>query len=253
MAEDTVVSSAGKSVKQMPPWVWIVAVGAGLLLAYMMSKKSTGTPKPVEPDNTGPKGAPPTGVVEQPPTTPTKATTNTQWYQLAFTYLLAKNFPADLIDSALRDYLAGKQLNAQENAIIKEALIGVGPPPEPLPPAGGPPPEQPPPDQPPPDNGPTGDLPPIQEPPPEENPPPQEPPGPPFPQGTIWVVDPGDTLWHISAVSYAGGDNSEGNWPLIQEGVTAIYNANTDVISNPDLIYPGQQFYIPIIGQDWNP
>ena len=44
----------------------------------------------------------------------------------------------------------------------------------------------------------------------------------------------GDTLWAISAKYYGAGAQ-----------YTKIYGANTDKISNPNLIYPGQVLTIP--------
>lgn len=44
----------------------------------------------------------------------------------------------------------------------------------------------------------------------------------------------GDTLWAISAKYYGAGAQ-----------YTKIYRANTDKISNPNLIYPGQVLTIP--------
>ena len=43
-----------------------------------------------------------------------------------------------------------------------------------------------------------------------------------------------DTLWAISAKYYGAGAQ-----------YTKIYGANTDKISNPNLIYPGQVLTIP--------
>ena len=48
------------------------------------------------------------------------------------------------------------------------------------------------------------------------------------------VVKKGDTLWAISAKYYGAGAQ-----------YTKIYGANTDKISNPNLIYPGQVLTIP--------
>ena len=53
------------------------------------------------------------------------------------------------------------------------------------------------------------------------------------------VVKSGECLWWIA--EYEDIYNDPFMWPL-------IYNANRDQIKNPDLIYPGQTFYIPRSG-----
>lgn len=49
-----------------------------------------------------------------------------------------------------------------------------------------------------------------------------------------YVVVKGDCLWNISRKFYGAG-----------KMYTKIYNANTDIIKNPNLIYPGQILKIP--------
>lgn len=49
-----------------------------------------------------------------------------------------------------------------------------------------------------------------------------------------YTVKKGDTLWAIAAKYYGSGAQ-----------YNKIYNANTDKISNPNLIYPGQVFTLP--------
>lgn len=51
-----------------------------------------------------------------------------------------------------------------------------------------------------------------------------------------YTVVSGDTLWAIAKYYYGDGNK-----------YTTIYNANTDKISNPDLIYPGQVLTIPAL------
>ena len=53
------------------------------------------------------------------------------------------------------------------------------------------------------------------------------------------VVKSGECLWWIA--EYEDIYNDPCMWPL-------IYNANSAQIKNPDLIYPGQTFYIPRSG-----
>lgn len=54
------------------------------------------------------------------------------------------------------------------------------------------------------------------------------------PQAKTYTVKKGDTLWAIAAKYYGKG-----------AGYSKIYNANTDKISNPNLIYAGQVLTIP--------
>ena len=49
------------------------------------------------------------------------------------------------------------------------------------------------------------------------------------------VVSRGDSLWRISRVSYGVG-----------EQYVVVYKANRDRIRNPNLIYPGQTFVLPM-------
>ena len=148
---------AGK-IGGVPVPVVILVVGGGLgLFMYSRNKASqnavavdsagnpisTGAGGAV--DQTGGVGSGPGGWVAQFPTTPAASgiSTNDQWYQAALTDLLAKNYDPNLSDTALRDYLAGNQLTAQEYTIIGVALRDIGALPAPLPPSGQQPPTTP--------------------------------------------------------------------------------------------------------------
>lgn len=52
--------------------------------------------------------------------------------------------------------------------------------------------------------------------------------------GTFYVVQPGNSLWRIARRAYGQG-----------ERYTLIFEANTEQIRDPDLIYPGQIFSLP--------
>ena len=54
------------------------------------------------------------------------------------------------------------------------------------------------------------------------------------PTAKTYTVKAGDSLWAIAAKYYGSGAD-----------YTKIYNANTDKISNPNLIYPGQVLTLP--------
>lgn len=57
------------------------------------------------------------------------------------------------------------------------------------------------------------------------------------PEGSAVVVQPGNSLWRIARRTYGAGLR-----------YTVIYQANQGQIRDPDLIYPGQIFSLPIVG-----
>ena len=59
-----------------------------------------------------------------------------------------------------------------------------------------------------------------------------------LPAGTVVFVRPGNSLWRIARRSYGRGVR-----------FTEIYEANRSQIRDPDLIYPGQIFFIPASGR----
>jgi nucleoid-associated protein YgaU len=56
-----------------------------------------------------------------------------------------------------------------------------------------------------------------------------------LPEGRKLVVQPGNSLWRIARASYGEGLR-----------YTTIYEANRSQIRDPDLIYPGQIFELPV-------
>jgi len=76
---------------------------------------------------------------------------------------------------------------------------------------------------------------------PTAEPTPEAPPPPAANPCNQYIVVKGDTLWDISGTSGAYHDNFQ--WPL-------IFKANRDLITDPDLIYPKQEF---CIRQDFTP
>lgn len=224
----------GREIGPLPLGAWIAVVAGGLGIAfYSRSQQTTVIDVPVESGNGVPGVGEGTGWIAVPP--PTSAppgapepATNDEWGRLAISRMIAIGYDPAAVDTAVRKYLGADALNAQEYAIIREALRLLGSPPIPLP---APPPA-------PVIPGPT------------PTPTPTPPPAPsPVPQGIrIHVVTPwntrGSTLSGIAQIYY--GDASR--WP-------EIFNANRKgtrrpdgspgFISNPHYLRPADRVYVP--------
>jgi nucleoid-associated protein YgaU len=59
-------------------------------------------------------------------------------------------------------------------------------------------------------------------------------PEPAAPEPVFYTVQKGDSLWKIASAHYGNGNK----WQ-------ALFEANREVIKDPDLIYPGQQIRVP--------
>ncbi|MGH3094656.1 MAG: hypothetical protein ACRDMV_01485, partial [Streptosporangiales bacterium] len=72
---------------------------------------------------------------ESPPPVVDKNTikTNNEWGRQAVKWALSQNYPANLADRAVRNYLGGQDLNGQEQALIGEILGALGEPPQLIP------------------------------------------------------------------------------------------------------------------------
>lgn len=234
--------SLGQNIGPMPAGAWAAAVAGGLgLLWYSRTHSSaasgTAVPATVDPTQslvgTGGSGAmgsggyfyPTDGSGTQVAPGSAAVTTNAQWGSQAFAWLAAQGMAPDVVDKAIRDYLSGISLSAQENALVSQALGKYGQPPEGLPdapalpvvtPAPAPAPAPPPPA------------------PAYSPPPPPPPPAPAPPSVRTYVVRPGDSLSRIAA-----------RYPEPWITWQSLYNANRAVIGgNPNLIHPGQTLVI---------
>lgn len=133
----------GKQVGPLPLGAWVAVVGAGLGIAFY-TRKENGSASPVVVDDVSSdpgvgQGAggwqyvdPSTGGQAQ---TTAPIETNEQWGRAAVNYLIAQGYNASVADAAVRKYLVGQALNAQENALIIIALQSIGALPSALPPA----------------------------------------------------------------------------------------------------------------------
>jgi hypothetical protein len=134
----------GKQIGPLPLGAWIIVVGAGVGIA-LYTRRSSPAPDIVESGN----GIPGVGVggsgqfTELVPgaggaggATAQKPTTNEQWGVAAINWLISMNYPTMAADSAIRKYLAGSKMSAQEYTLIGQvlALSGLGAPPQVLPP-----------------------------------------------------------------------------------------------------------------------
>lgn len=227
----------GKMVGPLPMGAWVVVIGGGLGFAYYTKKQTAAAATPTVVDSTS--GTPGVGTGGsgqwQDLTVPTTGSTsnvapaiatNEDWGVAATNWLIAQGYNAAIADSAVRKYLGMDSLSAQEFAMITAALGHLGAPPQTLPPPLFAPPTIPTPVIPSPGGNPTPK--PVVKPPPKVTPPA------PRPSTRYYTVVRGDTLWGIAVRYYHNGFD----WPR-------IYNANRNIIHNPNLIYPGQRLVIP--------
>lgn len=226
----------GKQMGPLPMGAWVAAIGGGLAIAYYARNRNASAntnavaltdPTGANP-NVGVGGLAAVGATGDTTAQVTGAaiSSNAQWGQQAFTFLVATGADGALADKAVRDYLSGIPLSLSENAMISLALTKLGQPPEALPDA--------------------PDLPqapvPVATPAPVTVPapappisPPVAPPAPRPPAARTYTVVRGDSLWKIANKMYG----NPMKW-------TTIYNANRGVIGgNPSRIYAGQVYIIP--------
>ncbi|MFD7908352.1 LysM peptidoglycan-binding domain-containing protein [Kitasatospora sp. NPDC059747] len=262
----------GKKVGPLPMGVWILAIGGGLVLAYMMRSRSKAAADPgtttsgaaagVDDWNYGKSNGVGQGVSGGAVDTPTTTaiTTNEQWQRRAVQILTGLGYEPTVVDAAVGAYLQGQQLTTIQRAIVNEAILRIGPPPisppppvavdKPPDPQPQPQPQQPPPPPPPPV---------IVQPPP---PPPPPPPAPdPQPQDNrsehqkwmdwtdpIWVtVQHGENLGSIAA-RYGMTGYQVYDYNLI-DGIRSGDSQATIRSRGPNLTYAGSTWLIPRRGR----
>jgi hypothetical protein len=130
----------GKQYGPLPLGAWVVVVGGALGLAWYTRRSGGGVEPQVTEDVSGTPGvgvgAPAdwTPITGTPAPVTTAPTTNEAWAVKAIQWGIAMNYPSNMVDSAVRKYLAGLKLSVQEYTFIGLALVANGPPPQPLPP-----------------------------------------------------------------------------------------------------------------------
>ncbi len=137
--------TAKNAAKKVPPWVWVVAVGGGLGVSYMIRRAGgVGTGQAPEKPSTDPADIPwagvawptrgpvalPGGPAQNIGLEPEKIETNRDWERVAIRIGVAMGMSATHVDEAVDRYLAGDPLNERQVAIIETLLRRIGPPPE---------------------------------------------------------------------------------------------------------------------------
>ena len=226
------------SLKEVPPWGWAIALGAGGYLYYTNKKSAAAAASQDNSDANVGNNAPMEFLTPDGGSTATVPAyqTNQQWATAAINWLIAQGYDPALANSAITKGINGGQdmsgngMSASEYSLWSLALQHLGSPPEPV--SVSPPTQA---------TGPvTGGG--------SKTPPPNNPPPPHTKNIRYFTVKPwpqkGSSLWSIAQIYYHDGNK----WP-------EIYNANrkgrkradgTDgVIGNANLIYPGEKLIIP--------
>ena len=225
------VKTGAKAAKGVPPYVWVIAVGGGLLVAFYFNKN-----KNTAPDGTNTQ-APSALVYTGSGQTETSADsdssaaggrfqTNEAWAQAAKQWLIAQGVDAKEASDAVDLYINAQALNTKQNAMIANVVRGIGAPPQSLPPVTGTPDPTTPTAQ---DHDVWGTT-------PRQNPASLV--------GTYYTVNSGDTLVSIAqkAFGLAPGDNSSKVFASNE-----ILNANHDRITDVTHLTPGTKLYIPVL------
>lgn len=123
----------GKKVGPLPLGGWIIVVGAGLVIGYIVNKnagKKADTPTTDPNSDVGTGGG--SFLPISPPSEPTETDpeTNQAWGQKAIKWLIAQSIDSVVANNAVTKFLSGMTLDAQESAAIAMALGHFGPPPE---------------------------------------------------------------------------------------------------------------------------
>lgn len=134
-----------KMVGPLPLGAWLAVVGGGLGIAVYTRRQSNAGPaygeEHIVPEDIGTipgVGTGPGWVAVPPPTTALpgapEPTNNEEWARKATNWLIAQGYGPAVSDSAVRKYIAGEQLGAQEYTLTDIVLGAIGSPPVPLPP-----------------------------------------------------------------------------------------------------------------------
>lgn len=130
----------GKMIGPLPLGGWLVVVTGGLGIAYYTRHSGSAAPAAAAPVVNDPTGVGGSGMWSDltVPTTSTGSvadpTTNDEWAVKAIKTLIGIGYPAINVDQAIRRYIAGETLAANEAAMVNAAIALIGPTPQVLPP-----------------------------------------------------------------------------------------------------------------------
>jgi len=224
------LKTGAKSAKSVPPYVWLIAVGGGVLVAFYFNKSknkaSDGT------DTQAPSALVYTGTGQTDDSADSNSSkttgfqTNEAWAQAAKNWLIAQGVDGKEASDAVDLYVNAQALSAKQNAMISNVIRGIGSPPQSLPPTTG---------TPPPDN-PQNTQHDVWGTTPRQNTASLV--------GTYYTVNSGDTLTSIAkkAFGLASSDYSSMSFASNQ-----ILNANHETITDASHLTPGTKLYIPVL------
>lgn len=125
----------GKQVGPLPVGGWIGVVGGALVIAYFVNKgqaNADAASSQLTESGTGTGGG---QFIYEPPAkgeTPLEENDNNAWGRKATNWLIGRGNSPGLADNAIRKYLSSEELSSQEQALVDQALVEFGAPPEPL-------------------------------------------------------------------------------------------------------------------------
>lgn len=131
-------SIASKKIGPLPAGVWLIVLGGTIVIVYAVNSrgggKSTGATLAVADDGTTGAdtqsgiGAGGWSYSAPAPVTPAKTfDTNEEWGRAAIQFLIGQGYDAALADIAIRRYLGGLDISAQQRPLITAAIAGLGP------------------------------------------------------------------------------------------------------------------------------